>query len=180
MDPRNGPILLPEPPRKTSVRSRNWFNNIRPGDVNLDGIVNSQDLANVSSNWLRTGVGLLSGDVNGDGIVNSQDLATISSNWLQTGGAALEFWIVQRRVGARADVFACFANRNRCRTVRTAPTRSLVDSSESSSRSIVQARFYFYRHCGADQCVSHLSAIVSRIAKIIAHGPRGDRSTRQR
>lgn len=68
---------------------RDWFNNIRPGDVNLDGIVNSQDLANVSSNWLRTGVSLLSGDVNGDGIVNSQDLAVISSNWLQTGGAPL-------------------------------------------------------------------------------------------
>jgi hypothetical protein len=66
---------------------RAWFNNIKPGDVNLDGIVNSQDLAGVSSNWLRTGVGLLNGDVNGDGIVNSQDLATISSNWLQIGGA---------------------------------------------------------------------------------------------
>ncbi|MES1212999.1 MAG: dockerin type I domain-containing protein, partial [Singulisphaera sp.] len=37
--------------------------------------------------WLHTGVGLQSGDVNGDGIVNGQDLALISSNWLQTGGA---------------------------------------------------------------------------------------------
>ncbi len=66
---------------------RDWFNNIKQGDANLDGIVNSQDLALVSSSWLRTGVGLLSGDINGDGIVNSQDLALISSNWLQTGGA---------------------------------------------------------------------------------------------
>ncbi|HVU89954.1 MAG TPA: dockerin type I domain-containing protein [Pirellulales bacterium] len=66
---------------------RDWFNNIKVGDANLDGIVNSQDLAVVSSSWLKTGVGLLGGDINGDGIVNSQDLASISSNWLQTGGA---------------------------------------------------------------------------------------------
>ena len=65
---------------------RSWFNDIKPGDVNLDGIVNAQDLATVSSSWLQTGVGLLGGDVNGDGIVNAQDIATLSSNWLQTGG----------------------------------------------------------------------------------------------
>lgn len=59
--------------------------NIRPGDANFDGIVNSQDLAQVSSNWLvSNATGLQSGDVNGDGIVNSQDLALISSNWLKT------------------------------------------------------------------------------------------------
>ena len=59
--------------------------NIEPGDANFDGIVNSQDLAAVSSNWLvHNASGLTSGDVNGDGIVNSQDLALISSNWLKT------------------------------------------------------------------------------------------------
>jgi hypothetical protein len=59
--------------------------NIRPGDANFDGIVNSQDLAQVSSNWLVSNPsGLQAGDVNGDGIVNSQDLALISSNWLKT------------------------------------------------------------------------------------------------
>ncbi len=59
--------------------------NIAPGDANFDGIVNSQDLAAVSSNWLASNPsGLASGDVNGDGIVNSQDLALISSNWLGT------------------------------------------------------------------------------------------------
>lgn len=58
--------------------------NIRPGDANFDGIVNSQDLAQVSSSWLKSNpTGLQSGDVNGDGIVNSQDLALISSNWLK-------------------------------------------------------------------------------------------------
>lgn len=51
-------------------------------DVNFDGIVNSQDLALVSSKWLATGsIGQLAGDANRDGIVNSQDLALISSNW---------------------------------------------------------------------------------------------------
>ncbi|HEY4309597.1 MAG TPA: dockerin type I domain-containing protein [Pirellulales bacterium] len=66
---------------------RDWFNDIKAGDVNLDGIVNGQDLATISSNWLRTGGSLMSGDANGDGIVNGQDLALLSSNWLKTGGA---------------------------------------------------------------------------------------------
>ena len=55
------------------------------GDANGDGIVNSQDIALVSSNWLTAGP---TGDVNFDGIVNSQDIALISSNWLATTGAA--------------------------------------------------------------------------------------------
>ncbi len=59
--------------------------NLAPGDANFDGIVNSQDLALISSNWLGTNLtGLAAGDVNGDGIVNSQDLALVSSNWLGT------------------------------------------------------------------------------------------------
>ncbi|HEY4310966.1 MAG TPA: dockerin type I domain-containing protein [Pirellulales bacterium] len=56
------------------------------GDVNGDGIVNGQDLALVSSNWLHAGSGV-TGDVNHDGIVNGQDLALVSSNWLHTSGA---------------------------------------------------------------------------------------------
>ena len=52
-----------------------------PGDINGDGIVNTQDLALVSSGWLSAGP---TGDDNGDGIVNSQDLALISSQWLAT------------------------------------------------------------------------------------------------
>lgn len=60
-----------------------------PGDVNFDGIVNAQDLALVSSNWLHTGTGANDppGDANHDGIVNAQDLALISSNWLATTSA---------------------------------------------------------------------------------------------
>ncbi len=57
------------------------------GDVNMDGIVNSQDLALISSNWLASGTNPYQiGDVNHDGIVNSQDLALVSSNWLATSG----------------------------------------------------------------------------------------------
>jgi hypothetical protein len=55
------------------------------GDINLDGIVNAQDLAAVSSNWLSNSP---QGDVNADGIVNAQDLAVISSNWLATDPSA--------------------------------------------------------------------------------------------
>ncbi len=55
------------------------------GDINLDGIVNAQDLAAVSSTWLSSSP---QGDVNGDGIVNSQDLAEISANWLAADPSA--------------------------------------------------------------------------------------------
>jgi hypothetical protein len=55
------------------------------GDANGDGLVNSQDLALVSSNWLATGSN--PADVNHDGIVNSQDIALISSDWLATYGS---------------------------------------------------------------------------------------------
>ncbi|HVU89305.1 MAG TPA: dockerin type I domain-containing protein [Pirellulales bacterium] len=66
----------------------NFAINVLPGDANGDGIVNSQDLALVSSSWLSSGP---VADDNGDGIVNSQDLALISSQWLAAlpaGGAA--------------------------------------------------------------------------------------------
>jgi hypothetical protein len=53
-----------------------------PGDANHDGIVNSQDLALVSSDWLHSVTPGTNGDVNYDGIVNGQDIALISSNWL--------------------------------------------------------------------------------------------------
>jgi len=60
-----------------------------PGDANIDGIVNGQDMALVASNWLETPANgqagqSLPGDANGDGIVNGQDIALIASNWLDT------------------------------------------------------------------------------------------------
>jgi hypothetical protein len=52
-----------------------------PGDLNHDGIVNSQDLALITSTWMKSGAGSKApaGDVNHDGIVNGQDLALIAS-----------------------------------------------------------------------------------------------------
>lgn len=55
-----------------------------PGDANQDGIVNAQDIALVSANWLTHGP---VGDLNSDGIVNAQDLALITANWLATTGS---------------------------------------------------------------------------------------------
>ncbi len=65
----------------------NFSFNVLPGDVNQDGIVNTQDLALVSSTWLASlQTGVFNGfpwiDPNGDGIVNSQDLAIISASWM--------------------------------------------------------------------------------------------------
>ena len=57
----------------------NFAFNVLPADANQDGIVNSQDLAIISSSWLGAGP---TGDVNADGIVNSQDLALVASQWL--------------------------------------------------------------------------------------------------
>jgi hypothetical protein len=63
-----------------------------PGDVNLDGIVNGQDIGIVASNWLAMNpAGTAPGDANGDGIVNGQDIALIATNWLHSfsgGGGA--------------------------------------------------------------------------------------------
>jgi PEP-CTERM motif len=56
------------------------------GDVNFDGIVNGQDIAQVASHWLQAGPSL--SDTNGDNIVNGGDLSAIASNWLQTPGTA--------------------------------------------------------------------------------------------
>jgi len=55
-----------------------------PGDVNNDGIVNGQDIAQIASNWLATGSN--AADANHDNIVNGQDIALVASNWLHTWG----------------------------------------------------------------------------------------------
>jgi hypothetical protein len=48
---------------------------VLPGDVNDDGIVNSQDLVLVRNMWLRVNGAqpTIFGDINGDGVVNSTD-----------------------------------------------------------------------------------------------------------
>lgn len=89
------------------------------GDVNHDGIVNSQDLALISSSWLATGSNLAP-DVNGDGIVNSQDLALVSSNWLATAGSGNASAVPEPAtlvlIGCGALVWLC--KRSGLRTVR--------------------------------------------------------------
>ncbi|HEY4312958.1 MAG TPA: Ig-like domain repeat protein [Pirellulales bacterium] len=54
--------------------------NVLPGDVNQDGIVNGQDLAQLSSQWAQPGRPIA--DTNGDQIINNQDIAVVSSAWL--------------------------------------------------------------------------------------------------
>ena len=56
-----------------------------PGDANLDGTVNVQDLAILAANYRKqvTG-GWLQGDFNNDGVVDVQDLALLAANYRQS------------------------------------------------------------------------------------------------
>ena len=62
-----------------------------PGDLNFDGIVNRQDLAVVSSDWLATGTGTNDrpGDANHDGIVNGQDSRVVSGAMMASNGRSV-------------------------------------------------------------------------------------------
>ena len=53
------------------------------GDLNLNGVVNTQDLLATLQNFGQSGaaVSLASGDTNGDGVVNTQDLLTVLQNF---------------------------------------------------------------------------------------------------
>jgi len=76
----------------SGYRSEIYHTMALPRDAKFDGVVNSQDLALVAENWLKTGTGANdpAGDLNHDGIVNSQDLSLVESNWTaaKTGGGA--------------------------------------------------------------------------------------------
>jgi hypothetical protein len=80
-----------------------WTLSFPPGDANMDGIVNGQDIAVVASNWLQK---TRNGDVNFDGIVNGQDIALIASNWLSTGGGGTS---VPEPAGAALAAIAALA-----------------------------------------------------------------------
>jgi len=68
------------------------------GDINGDGVVNSQDLALLLGSWGACPAPPASchGDINGDGVVNAQDLAIVLANWGSTSRRGPE-------VGAGAD-----------------------------------------------------------------------------
>jgi hypothetical protein len=50
---------------------------VLPGDVNDDGVVNAQDLANVQQQWLGVITPTLFGDLDGDGSVTLSDYLAV-------------------------------------------------------------------------------------------------------
>ncbi|TVQ32542.1 MAG: hypothetical protein EA376_05425 [Phycisphaeraceae bacterium] len=62
------------------------------GDLNGDGVVNSQDLAMLLGSWGACPAPPVSchGDINGDGVVNAQDLAILLANWGATSRGGSE------------------------------------------------------------------------------------------
>lgn len=64
------------------------WNQIIPGDINMDGSVDISDLAIMGANWNLTGPsgGAFwgEGDLNGDGIVDISDLSILGANWGNT------------------------------------------------------------------------------------------------
>ena len=107
-----------------------------PGDANGDGIVNSQDLAAISSQWNQSGAFLV-GDANNDGIVNTQDLALVSSNWL---GTALERRDGSQQYCRRARAFDAVSRH-----------RSLPCAGDACA---VASRVHFAGHRHDGQCIS--------------------------
>ena len=62
-----------------------------PGDLNVDGVVNSSDLDLIRGNWgLAGATSTLQGDANDDGYVNSTDLDVVRANWGNTAAAVPE------------------------------------------------------------------------------------------
>ncbi|MYE89031.1 hypothetical protein F4X33_08565, partial [Candidatus Poribacteria bacterium] len=71
----NGPALTAEIPVTAGLEA----------DANNDGVVNTQDLVLVASNYGQTGTN--SADINGDGVVNIEDLTTVAGA-IDNAGAA--------------------------------------------------------------------------------------------
>ena len=59
-----------------------FANSILPGDADLNGTVNAEDLNIVGNNWLRSSVtSWCDGDFNIDGVVDAHDLNVLGLNW---------------------------------------------------------------------------------------------------
>lgn len=54
---------------------------LRPADLNHDGVVNSADVGLLIAAWGKCGKGPCPADLNGDGIVNSADLGLLFADW---------------------------------------------------------------------------------------------------
>ena len=54
------------------------------GDANLDGVVDSQDLTLLATDWKKSTNLWTAGDFNHDGVVDSQDLTLLATNWKKT------------------------------------------------------------------------------------------------
>jgi hypothetical protein len=66
-----------------------WNSRQIPQDLTQDGIIDTIDVAEFVSQWLRT---TQLGDTNNDHVVNSHDLRTLCSEWLETGlGLEVDF-----------------------------------------------------------------------------------------
>ena len=78
-----------------------------PGDANGDGIVNSQDLAAISSQWHQSGAFLV-GDANNDGVVNTQDMALYRrTGWERHWELAARARIPSRPCQSPRQLFRC-------------------------------------------------------------------------
>jgi hypothetical protein len=58
--------------------------NVPPGDFNLDGKVDYQDLAVLAGDWLQKQPDLVT-DLDGNGMVDLKDFAVFGENWNGTG-----------------------------------------------------------------------------------------------
>ena len=78
-----------EPTRRRNTNQTFLLKPAMPGDANLDGTVNINDLSKVLTNYDKTGMTWADGDFNGDGTVNISDLSIVLTNYDKTcGGVA--------------------------------------------------------------------------------------------
>jgi uncharacterized protein (TIGR03790 family) len=59
------------------MRFKTWI----PGDVTLDGVVDTNDVTLIQQSWLKPG-GFHHGDLNGDGFIDTGDFNVVQQNWL--------------------------------------------------------------------------------------------------
>ena len=73
---------------RLAVVSEPWAPLGRPGDANLDEVVDAADAAVLANNWLANVNTWLKGDFNGDGVVDDIDAALLATNWQGAAASA--------------------------------------------------------------------------------------------